>query len=236
MLPADFPFGSVVDLTQPLRPDMPAWPGDPLLEYASWAKISDEGFFLRRTSLGEHSGTHLGAPAHLYGNGDSVEQIPAQQLVVPAARIDLRAEAAAYPDALLRWEHVAGWESQHGRLPIGCIVLLCTGWALRWNNPAAYLSRDAAGVMHYPGFDPLAVERLLDEREIGGLGSDTAGIDAGADATFAANRRLLGAGRFHLENLANLEQLPPAGAWLVIGALPLAGGSGAPARVLALIP
>jgi kynurenine formamidase len=50
------------------------------------------------------------------------------------------------------------------------------------------------------------------------------------------HHRTLPAGLWHLEGLVNLDQLPPRGATIVIGAVPLQGGSGAPARVLALVP
>jgi kynurenine formamidase len=76
----------------------------------------------------------------------------------------------------------------------------------------------------------------VEERGVLGLGIDTAGIDGGASQTLEANRILLDNGRFHLENLTNLERLPARGAWLFIGALPLVGGSGSPARVLAWLP
>ena len=69
-----------------------------------------------------------------------------------------------------------------------------------------------------------------------GIGIDTAGVDGGQDQTFAVNSWALSQPRTVLENLTNLDQLPPVGAVLVVGVLRLLGGSGSPASVLALAP
>jgi len=227
--------GRIIDLTQRLEPAAPVWPGDPPVDLTPWADIAREGFWLQRFCAGEHSGTHIGVAAHLQAGGLTADRLPAERLLAPACVIDFRLAAAHDPDATLTPADVELWEQAHGRVPAGSVVLLCTGWDTRWARPAEYLNPDAAGALHFPGFSPAAVDLLAEGRQVAGLGTDTAGIDAGADSSFEANHRLLRGERFHLENLANLHLLPPTGAWLFIGALPLAGG-GAPARVLALVP
>jgi len=224
----------IVDLTHPVSPAVPHWPGDPPTCFEDWAAMSEQGFFLRRLSLGEHTGTHIGVAAHLRDGGLTLESLPADHLIRPAVVVDWRAGAS--PDALLTPAELYRWEEEHGRVPAGSVLLLCTGWSRFWPDAGRYLGADADGVLHFPGISPEAVRWLVEERGILGLGIDTAGIDGGASQTLEANRILLDNGRFHLENLTNLERLPARGAWLFIGALPLVGGSGSPARVLAWLP
>ena len=215
---------------------MPLWPGDPPPEFKDWATIARDGYYLRRFSLSEHAGTHLTAPASFYPDGRTVDQYAPKELVKPAVVIDIRQHSQANPDYALTHDDVAAWESRHGPVPANSIALLLTGWAERWNNPAAYLGADADGNLHFPGFGPDAAALLVNQRGVAGLGTDTAGIEPGADSTFAVSRMVLSQPRIVLENLANLHQLPPTGAVLVIGLLRLEGGSGSPAAVTAFIP
>jgi kynurenine formamidase len=88
--------------------------------------------------------------------------------------------------------------------------------------------------MHFPGFGADAA-KLLVERNVAGVGIDTLSIDYGPSQDFIAHKILNGAGKIGLENLANLGALPPRGATVIVGALKIRDGSGAPARVLALV-
>ena len=219
-----------------MSPRVPRWPGDPHLEFEDWSSIRSDGFFLRRVSMGEHAGTHLTAPASFYPGGRTVDQYAPEELVKPAVVMDARQQCQANPDYALTPGDVTAWESRHGPVPADSIALLLTGWAQRWNNPAAYLGADANGGLHFPGFGPGAAALLLNRRNAAGLGTDTAGVEPGADATFAVSKLVLSQPRIVLENLANLHRLPPTGAVLVIGLLRLEGGSGSPAAVTAFIP
>ena len=231
-----FLHSRIVDLSHPLSTQMPLWPGDPPPEFTDWASTARDGYYLRRFSLSEHAGTHLTAPASFYPDGRTVDQYVPEELVKPAVVIDARQQCQANPDYALTPGDVAAWESRHGPVPADSIALLFTGWAERWPNPAAYLGTDANGVLHFPGFGPDAAALLLNQRGVAGLGTDTAGVEPGIDATFAVSKLILAQPRIILENLANLHQLPPTGAVLVIGLLRLEGGSGSPAAVTAFLP
>jgi kynurenine formamidase len=226
----------VVDLSHLLHPAMPRWPGDPPPEFVEVAQIQRDGYYLRRFSLGEHSGTHLNAPISFYEGGLSVDSYPASSLVAPAVVLDARAAAAANPDYALSLADVLAWEGSHGVIPPGSLALLYTGWQAKWDRPQEFLGLDDQGVTHFPGFSLAAARFLLAERAVAGLGTDTPGVEPGQDAGFAVNRLVLEQPRLVLENLANLDQLPPTGAVLIIGRLRLQGGSGSPASVLALVP
>ena len=233
--PPGFPW-DVVDLTHALKPGIPIWPGDPEFRLTPWASFAEDGYFLNEIAVGEHSGTHFGAPVHFHEGAPDAASFSAENLVVPAVVINISEAVGDNADYTLSLDDVRAWEAEHGEIPAGSAVLLRTGWDRFWNDPDAYFGFDAEGGLHFPGFGAEAAEFLVNERKVAGMGIDTHGIDPGNDESYTPNTVLLGAGGFHLENLTNLGALPPTGAVLVIGALPIEGASGGPARVIALTP
>lgn len=226
----------IVDLSHSLHPGIPRWPGDPATEFEEVATLEREGYYLRRFSVGEHTATHVNAPAAFHRRGTGIDRFPPSAFVRPAIVLDVRERAAANPDYLLGVNVLLEWEKNHGRIPPDSLALLHTGWQEKWDDPPAYLGDTGDGSLHFPGFGVQALGVLLTQRGAAGIGIDTHGVDGGKDTTFSINRRVLERPRIVLENLCNLEQLPPLGATLVIGALRLRGGSGSPASVLAFIP
>lgn len=234
--PYTITYRRVVSLSHPIHPAIPTWPGDPPVQVETVATYEREGYFLRKVALGEHSATHASAPVAFIPGAPGVDQYPPEALVAPAAVIDARQAAAEDPDWVLSRQDVLAWEAVHGPIEEGTLVLLQTGWDQRWPDPAAFLNADEAGTLHFPGFGTEAARWLLDHRRVAGIGIDTHGVDPGRDQTYGTSRTILARGGLVLENLARLHELPPKGAWLVVGLLPLAGGSGSPAAVLALVP
>ena len=229
-------YRCVVDLTHPIHPGIPLWPGDPPVRFRPTANIGSHGYFLRRFCMGEHSGTHLSSPAAFYPDAAGPADLPAAALIIPAVVIDISRSAAANPDYALTPDDIAGWERQYGPVPADSIALLFTGWQQYWSIPERFINADANGIMRTPGFGQDAARILLAQRAAAGLGSDAPGIDPGADVELAVSRMALAKPRPVLECLNNLHLLPPTGATVIVGRLPLAGGSGSPASVLALIP
>lgn len=226
----------IVDLTQPLTPNIPIWSGDPALEIQPWATYDKQGYFIHRLTIGEHSGTHWGTPNTFIADGKSADQFTAQELVMPAVVIDVQTQSAHSPDYRLSVAAIKAWETAHGQIPTGSIVILFTGWQAYWQDPARFFNVDAEGTSHFPGFSAAAVEFLIAARGIVGLGTDTHGADPGNDHTYGASTTIYQSNGMILECLAGLEKLPATGATLVIGGLPIQAGSGSPARVLAFIP
>ena len=229
-------YRRVVSLSHEINPKMPRWPGDPPVKFDEWAGLDREGYRLRRITLGEHSGTHMNAPGSFHRSGAGVDSYPAESLVLPAVVMDLPGRAAPDADYTLAREDVLEWERQFGVVAPGSLLLLRTNWSRLWDTPDAYLGLDESGIHHYPGFGPEAADFLLRQRAISGLGIDTPGVDPGVDAEFTINRMALEQPRIVLENLTNLDRLPPTGATVVIGPLRLQGGSGSPVSVLAFVP
>ncbi len=229
-------YSRVVSLSHAITPDIPLWPGDPPVEFHPVAEIPRDGFYLRRFSMGEHSATHMNAPNSFHPDGAGIDAYPAEALVAPAVVINICDRTAANPDYALIWEDVLAWEKRHSQIARGSVVLLYTGWQGKWEDPDAFLNRDASGNLHFPGFSGDTTQLLLDKRRIAGLGTDAHGVDPGRDKTFAVSARVLEQPRIVLENLTNLDQLPPTGTTLVIGILRLRGGSGSPVAVTAFVP
>jgi kynurenine formamidase len=142
-------------------------------------------------------------------------------------------ESAKDADYQAPAKRVEQWEAKHGRITEGSIVLLRTGWASRWPDAGKYRNQDAQGKMHFPGFSVEAA-KLLVARKVSGIGCDTLSTDYGASEDFAVHHLVLGAGLYQLENLANLPDVPEAGAFLIVAPIKLAGGSGGAVRVFAI--
>jgi kynurenine formamidase len=207
------------------------------------SRYDDRGpaWYWNAFEAGEHVGTHLDAPVHWFSgrDGDDVARISLARLVGPAVVLD-RAEAAkADPEYLLTIDDVRAFEGRYGPLPEGGWMLYRTGWDARADDQDAFLNADERG-SHTPGVDPECARYLAEQTPIAGVGVETVGTDAGAahsfDPPFPCHHFLLGAGKCGLTQLANLADLPPVGALLVVAPLKIESGSGSPARAFAFVP
>jgi kynurenine formamidase len=224
----------VVELSHPLTPDMPVFPGGTPLGVKVLGTVEHDGYFIRQLVVGEHVGTHVDAPAHFTPGAATVDRLPPEVLVGPAAVVDVTAQVAQNPDYEVSPADIEAWEREHGPLQPQHLVLIRTGWAARWPDEKRYRNADAAGVMHFPGLS-VAASHLLRQRQVRAVGIDTLSTDPGSSTTFAQHKDFLAGGGYHIENLADLSRLPPVGAFLVVSPLPVKDGSGAPARVFAFL-
>jgi kynurenine formamidase len=239
----DLDAAQVVDLTYPFDEKTLYWPTAPStfkLQQLAYG-TTPGGFFYSANSFctPEHGGTHLDAPIH-FGEGQrTADQVPVDQLIGRAVVIDVAAETAVNPNYQLTREDVLAWEGEHGAVPRGAIVLLRTGWGKHWPDPVLYLGDDTPGDasnLHFPSYGADAAAYLVGDREVGALGVDTASIDPGDSRDFPVHRIAALANVPGLENVANLERLPATGAWVIALPMKIAGGSGGPLRIVALIP
>jgi kynurenine formamidase len=228
------PFHRVVDLTHVITADFPTYFGAPNLAFETLFTLEQDGFNMYRWLLVEHTGTHMDAPFH-FSNGLSADQIPLTRLIVPLAVIDIRRKAEANPDAQVTPDDLRDWEQRHGRLPRGACVAMNSGWADKVNTPE-FRNADANGVLHFPGFHVEAVEFLLEAREVNGIAVDTLSLDFGPSPDFATHYRWLPTNRWGLEAIANLDELPASGVTLIVGSPTIAGATGGPCRLIALVP
>lgn len=234
----------IVDLTAPLSDQTPilALPEQfgqtATFSLSEISKYDDRGpaWYWNNFTTGEHTGTHFDAPIHWVTgrDGDDVAQVPASRLVAPAAVLDFAAQAEADPDFLLEVDHIREWEQRHGQLPGSGWLLYRTGWDARSRDPGAFANQGRT-----PGISVECAKWLAEEAPIIGVGVETVGTDAGAahsfDPPFPCHAMLLGNDKYGLTQLQNLGTLPPTGAVVIAAPLPILGGSGSPARVLALV-
>ena len=239
----DLSRARVVDLTHPMDERTLYWPTSPsAFELKELSRgMTEGGYFYAAYAFctPEHGGTHLDAPLHFAEGGRSAGDVPVSQLVGPAVVIDITRQTSADPVYRLTVEDVLAHEREHGRIPEGAIVLARTGWSRFWPDRKRYFGDDTPGdasKLRFPGFSAEATRLLAVERKVGALGIDTASLDYGPSTDFMAHRVGAEAGVPNLENLTNLEQLPPRGAVVVALPVKIARGSGAPVRVIALVP
>jgi kynurenine formamidase/D-alanyl-D-alanine dipeptidase len=246
--PAPFPerldlvTARVVDLTWAFDEKTLYWPTSPSgfeRKSLSFGKTAGGFFYAANTiSAPEHGGTHLDAPLHFREGGLTADQIPVRQLVAPAVVLDVAAAASKDRDYRLTADDVKRWEAQHGLIPRGAILLLRTGWSSRYGDRKRYFgddTRNDASHLHFPSYGKEAALLLVKERAVGGLGVDTASIDHGPSQDFPVHQLVAAAGLPAFENLANLGELPATGAWVVALPMKIAGGSGGPLRIVALL-
>lgn len=224
---------NLVDLSHTVHADIPMWPGTPSPEVSTLVTVADDGFYGNVWTLWEHTGTHMDAPAHFIEGAATADQLDVASFIVPIAVVDIAEKAATDPDAVVKVADLEAWEAEHGELPAGAVVLMHSGWAERITDPESYRNTDADEVMHFPGFSAEAAEFLVSERDITGIGTDTLSLDPGNSATFDAHVTVLGASKYGLENVANLPNIPAAGAHLIVGQPKLQDASGGPVRLLA---
>ncbi|WP_207482720.1 cyclase family protein [Arenibaculum pallidiluteum] len=226
-------FERAVDLTHPLGPDFPTFGGTPGIAVKKKYDLAKDGYNLNEWVIEEHTGTHMDAPLHFTKDGLSADALGVDKLVVPLAVIDVTAKAASNPDYQVRVEDIAAYEREHGALPAGACVAMRSGWDKHVSGPK-FRNADGAGVMHFPGFHP-EVARALLGRNVSGVAVDTLSLDHGASKDFAFHLTWLGGGRWGLEGVANLDQVPASGATLVVGGPKIKGATGGPSRLIALV-
>jgi kynurenine formamidase len=207
-------YSRMVDLSHVVREDVPLPPGEP----PTRLERAPDGSLIQ-VQLGMRTGSLLrvtAAPGALLAD---LEALSPRDLVLPAVLIDVRDQVQDQAGFVLDAADVLAWERTNGHVPHGALVLLATGWDVRWGDPVAYLTAP-------PGLHPAAADLLINQRGAAGLGLDGPALDFVPASGFT----LL------LENLTSLEQLPPQGATVMVGALRIQAAQSAPARVIALIP
>jgi kynurenine formamidase len=237
------PKGGIVDLSHPYDAQTIFWPTESgfVLE-KEHDEQTEKGYYYRsnRFSSPEHGGTHIDAPAHFAKDGETVDAIPLDQLIGRAVMVDVSRKCLANRDYRITIDDFRDWEKAHREIPPQTIVLLRTGFARYWPDRKRYLGTDERGAaavaeLHFPGLDPAAAAWLVSERKIKAVGLDTASIDYGQSTGFESHVELMTHDVPAMENLANLDRLPPTGITVVALPMKIAGGSGGPLRAIAII-
>jgi kynurenine formamidase len=234
----------IVDLTQSFGSDTIVWPTEQDFRLiVQHAEESPGGYYYEsnRIEMPEHGGTHIDAPIHFSRGKQTLDQIPIERMVGVAVRIDVQTQCARARDYQVTVRDVEQWEAMYGRIPDHSIVLVDTGFAGFWPNRKEYLGTELRGeegvrALHFPGVHPDTAVWLVRERQVKAVGIDTASIDYGQSTTFGSHVALLSHNVPVFENLAGLHDLPEKGFDVIALPMKIAGGTGGPLRVIAVLP
>ena len=243
---AEPPFtrGQWIDLTHDFSTNTLYWPtAQPFTLETEFHALTDKGYFYaaNRYSASEHGGTHIDAPIHFAERGQTLDQLPLEQLTGPAVVVDVSDQAGKDADYQITIAALQSWEGRHGRIPDRVILLFHTGYARHWPDAKKYLGTEERGTnavskLHFPGLHPDAARWLVRERAPKAVGLDTASIDYGQSTLFESHRVLFEKNIPAFENVAALDRLPATGAYVVALPMKIKNGSGGPLRIVAWVP
>jgi kynurenine formamidase len=230
---------NVVDLTHTLTEDFPYIPIPGItfpFKKIPIATIDKLGVAANRWEIHEHIGTQIDAPSHFFADGLSLEEMPVRNFIAPLAVIDISERAKTNADTMLTIEDIKNWEKKYGQLPKGAAVFMYSGWDAKIKDAKAFLNLDGTNTLHFPGFSAEAAAFLVRERDVVGIGVDTISLDTGNDKAYKAHKAWLAAGKWGVECVANLKQVPPVGATVFVGASKVSGATGGLVRLIATFP
>ena len=225
----------VEDLTHTYDDKFPTYFGVPGVEIEQKFNFADNGFNLFQLNLNEHTGTHMDAPLHFSADGHAVDEIPVGNLVVPLCVVDIAAKAEEDADAQVTPDDLKAWIGKNGPIPDNACVAMHSGWDKHVATDKFRNVGDDGKTMHFPGFHVEAAKMLMEETGAVGLAVDTLSLDHGPSGDFVTHYAWLPTNRWGIENIANLDKVPASGATLVVGAPKHRGGSGGPARIIAMV-
>jgi len=228
-----------VDLTHEFAPGIPHWKGFQDERRRTLYTIDKAGFWAQEYSHPGQWGTHVDPPAHFHKGLRTVDQIPLKEMILPLIVLDVHEKVAHDPDYCITLADVRAWETRHGLIPAGSFVALRTDWSRRWPDDAAMQNRDSKGVAHYPGWSKPVLQYLYETRGITASGHEPTDTDPGIATSrddYALESYVLGTNHYQIELLANLDQVPEAGAIVIVSFPKPKQGSGFPARVFAILP
>ncbi len=239
-----FPKGTIVDLTHEYSDQTIYWPTEQGFELQEeFGGMTEKGYYYaaKKFTAPEHGGTHMDAPIHFAKDGKTVEQISVEKLIAPCVVVDVSNQTRQNSDYQITSQDFEDWENKNGKIPDNCIVLLQTGWSQFWPDRQKYLGTskigpDALPELCFPGLHPNGAEWITENRKINAIGIDTQSIDYGRSTYFETHRILAATQLPFFENITNLEKLPPTGAIAIALPMKIKNGSGAPLRLVAVIP
>jgi kynurenine formamidase len=217
----------IVDLSVPIGPGTPVYPGDPVPALSPATTLERDGYNVTRVLMGSHTGTHVDAPYHFDPAGARLDELDLRLFAGPGVVVDA---TDLPPRTPIDWALI---EPYTPRLHPGAIVLLHT----RGGDPAKRPAGTAAFLDH-PFLDIGACRRLLD------LGIRTVCIDAlnidetpDADhpgAGYPVHQLIAANGGVIGENFCNLERIDFPDPFIMCLPLALEHGDGAPVRAVAI--
>jgi kynurenine formamidase len=171
-------------------------------------------------------GTHMDAPSHYVPEARCVDDFTIDELCMPCVVIDVSSQSHERYSATV--EDILDFEYQYGVIPKGSCVLIKTGWGQFWKNPTRYHNNHL-----FPSVSLEAANIFLD-CGVKALGIDTLSPDRSEDG-FKVHKAFLGNGHILIENVANLDNMPITGGFIMIIPIKIKDGTEAPVRLVGLI-
>lgn len=224
----------MADLTHRLVKEFPSFFGPQSVFDEVITNFEPDGFFSKQWTLVEHIGTHVDSPGHFDEGNRLVDDLIPDELIAPIVVVDIREKAIENPNATVEPEDLVAYERRHGRIPERALVCMNSGWSDKVDDPDEFRGGTGFPDLNFPGFSIDATDWLVANRDPVGIGLDTMSLDPGDSQTFDVHFGFLATGRYGIESLANLDQIPPRGALGFVGPIPWEDGSGAPCRVAAV--
>lgn len=228
-----------VDLSHAYDEDVPHWKGFEQAQRKTLYTIDKDGFEVSQYTHVGQWGTHIDPPAHFHKGKRTLDQIDVKEQLLPLVVLDIHKQVQGNPDYTVTLADVKNWETRHGPVPEGAFVALRSDWSKRWPDQARIQNLDDKGVAHYPGWSKEALVYLYETRKITASGHETTDTDPGIATSkddYSLESYILGRDHYQIELLANLDQVPEAGALVVVSFAKVARGTGFPARVFAIVP
>lgn len=234
-----------VDLTHAFYPGIPHWKGFPdekretLFWYERGKGKLGSGFFAEFFGLVGQWGTHVDPPAHFIKGSRTVDEIEPKEMIMPLVVLDVHKKVENNPDYQITMKDVKEWEKKYGSIPEGSFVVMRTDWSKRWPDQDRMQNKDRNGVAHYPGWSMDVLKYLFEKKKVTATGHETTDTDPGVATTkedYSLENYVLSTNHYQIELIANLDQVPDAGALVVVSFPKPKGGSGFPARVFAILP
>ncbi|MBK8958720.1 MAG: cyclase family protein [Proteobacteria bacterium] len=226
-----------VELTHAFGPDTPVWRGFGQAAMGAAADpdthrpytIAEHGFRTTFYAMVGQYGTHIDPPAHFDEKGQTMDDIPLEEMLLPLVVFDITPLLAKDPNHALGVADIEAWEKVHGTVPRGTFAALRTDMSRDFDSAPERFKRAP-----FPGWSRAAVQFLVEQRGVVAIGHESLDTDASDD--FAAEAWLLKHGRWQIEAMANLDQVPATGALIAVSWPKVKRGFGFPARAYAILP
>ena len=225
-----------VDLTHAFGPDTPVWSGfsqakmtpaaDPQTHEAY--TIPKDGFHTTLYEMVGQYGTHVDPPAHFAENGVTMDKIPLKQMILPLVVFDATPFLAKDPNHAFSLDDLRAWERRHGRVPKGSFAALRTDMSKDWDNPEKFKRSP------FPAWSLATIKTLVEQRGVTAIGHES--LDTDITDKMESETYVLQKGRYQIEVMANLDQVPAKGALIVVTWPKVKDGLGFPARAFAILP
>lgn len=234
-----------VDLTHSFEPGIPHWQGfpdeerDTIYWFDSVPGSKGTGFISHLYKIVGQWGTHIDPPVHFDRSLRTIDEIPPKEMFMQLVVIDVHEKAEQNPDYVLSMTDIKEWENRNEIIPEGSFVAMRTDWSKKWPNHDALQNIDSDGIAHYPGWSMEVLKYLYEERKIIASGHETTDTDPGIATSkddYTLESYILSRNHYQIELLANLDKVPEAGALVFVSFPKPNGGSGFPARVIAILP